>query len=67
LDAPTSINVKTGLAGNGFEHGQVDRLAGAGTIEVNQVQAPQARIGKTLGYGDRVGIVGGLPRKIARA
>ncbi|GAB3866498.1 hypothetical protein GCM10028824_07170 [Hymenobacter segetis] len=55
------------MAGNGFQHGQINGLAGTGTVEVNQVQATQPCIGKTPGDGDWVGIVGGLPGKITGA
>ena len=42
-------------------------VAGAGPVEVDQVQAAQAGIGEALGYGHGVGIVGGLTGKVAGA
>ena len=67
LNTAAGVNIEAGLPGNGFQHSQINRMAGAGTVEVDQVKAAQARIRKTPGNGNGVGIIGGLPGKIAGA
>jgi hypothetical protein len=42
-------------------------MPSAGSIEVDQVQTAHAGIGKMLGYGYGVGIIGGLAGKVAGA
>ena len=65
LNASSGINVQRRSPGNCFEHRQIDGFTRPGSVQVDQMQTAHSGIGKTLGHGHRVGIVGGLTGKVA--
>jgi hypothetical protein len=53
------------MAGNALEHGQLARLAGAGAVQVYQVQVGGPKLLEVLRLRQGVGRIGSLAGKVA--